>query len=1318
MRIHARLRAENFKPGSRPATGFRLWFGPRLKAWSKAISILAVLSFELPYFTFAFDATTYNAESSRTGSPSVPAANSAALGIPNQFGRIVDRYQGRSGKQVVFIHDLHCNYEVQSNIAGILKALAQQHGLHLVGIEGESGPLSVAPLATFPIEEVKENTGQYFLKRGRITGAEYLAATSRLGLQLEGIESEALYLKNKDILFKFLNEESQGFSDDLRGALEALKVPLYTVELAKLDHLREQYAFENMTLASYCNALLKEAERSQVSLAGFPVLERYAAEHRLPESQDADYDQLLRDAKSLDRTLREKLYVSEDQRLLDHYLDLLAIMENMINISATAAELDYYRSHRAEFSVARVVQFIDQTAYRNAMDPGLDAGVIRLQEYLDLAAKFYEVADQRSRAFVNNLLRLMDARQQDMAAMIIGGFHSELVEKALREHGVSFVAVKPRITRAYAENPYFSLLQGKRAPLEKLLAQKENIFAPTSAFSDKVFQLYLDTVLKINLYHYYRVERGLTGDALESAYAAAIQEYKDNLADIAVDFSGYIQGNPERDIYVFHLKNTSFSVILRRSDTLGLKDYPYPLLAQEDLGNGYKFQIIENEVLNGRSEGVAVREILMGQDRRRVALADVKALQATGPLAAWVGRLSSNLAATGVRAGRLRASLAAFFTRVRPRSPAAVLKDWWAGLGESFATLPARLANLTPAAVTAGLVASGFLLAASFALTLPVSGPLLLLQSTLTCLLLLFGFLLMNNQRTPMWARQAAGITVSLVASFMFFQLAPWVNQVVASLNLRPGGPVAAATTPGIGNAAGRVNLAVIPVVGLVANWFGMGRGRGIPTIPYQDIIADALLYADRQGFLDLDQPIPLAMKPSRDTFRGYLENILAAVTSLESAADQQALRQACSTPAGLAQLGMAYHQGGTRMLQEFIRRTPGEDLTAESYMLDLARDGAAAEALADSILQPRPWRSLVAFLTRRPAPVDVPAELITGHSHLAELLRAANAGRTTWVVGGQDFYRPERMLPEALTPRQVQAMARIAQARGMQLVLTDPTFNPILGFVPKAEEAVNIGRKIIDLARALGATVTLHNNYAQSQQTALQQYARAGESGPAVSVAFAGTAPEVPAEVAAAAVPGAVAEMQRERDLGIQPAGGASTLERAAARSTETLQALPAAATQSAPNSLALLPSLFSLSRRLGRFVRQGVFGGIWAGMNAFAGAGLVWMVTLAATGEALRGAAARNLINQLARRDQNAESLRGLMSALSELPGPKNQVRVEIQAGAETISIQASLPEYILSSPLVLRRLLRTPGLKVFNADGQRLNVPRRWIGFGSAA
>jgi len=144
------------------------------KSTVKATALLLAFSFICPYLGWAFDADNYPAGDSSShvlyfGKP---------LSIPQNLGIIKQEFQG-SEKTIVCLQDLHCNHEVQRHLASIIDYLAENFGAKLVGEEGAFGSVNVDVLKDFPLRPLAGEISDYFIKQGRLTGAEFAAANSR-----------------------------------------------------------------------------------------------------------------------------------------------------------------------------------------------------------------------------------------------------------------------------------------------------------------------------------------------------------------------------------------------------------------------------------------------------------------------------------------------------------------------------------------------------------------------------------------------------------------------------------------------------------------------------------------------------------------------------------------------------------------------------------------------------------------------------------------------------------------------------------------------------------------------------------------------------------------------------------------------------------------------------------------------------------------------------------------------------------------------------------------------------------------------------------
>ncbi|NTV53776.1 MAG: hypothetical protein HGA76_12350, partial [Candidatus Firestonebacteria bacterium] len=434
--------------------------------------------FVFPYLTWAFEPGNFLAGSNAIAFHGVPVEIS-----PN-LGKIISSHQGNN-RLVIHIQDLHCNYEVQNHIAGIIDTLAAKHGLHLVAIEGASKPVNVTKLSTFPDETVKREVGDYFVKEGKISGAEFYAATGKHPVDLVGVENAEHYAQARERVLTFLNEESQGYVSDLRERLDGVKKKVYSTELTAFDGPGTAFREGEISRVEYGRFLCRQAARVDVPTSECTLVKKYLEGTLDPQGTE----DLAAQMESLEQQIRGKLYTSFEQRALDQNRRRLDIVEKLLNISVTPRELAEFRTAPQAFQARAFMNFLQ--AYNADGDAGNDTDVYQLDNYLESVLEFYRIADLRSRDFTDNLLGRMQRTGNDQAVLITGGFHTEAVLRQLEAADVSYISIKPALEHQDLLNPYFNLIRRHRTPLEKLLAQNQNIIAIEPFFAE------LDNVRRI-----------------------------------------------------------------------------------------------------------------------------------------------------------------------------------------------------------------------------------------------------------------------------------------------------------------------------------------------------------------------------------------------------------------------------------------------------------------------------------------------------------------------------------------------------------------------------------------------------------------------------------------------------------------------------------------------------------------------------------------------------------------------------------------------------------------------------------------------------
>jgi|GEM_PF-4792313 len=1122
-------------------TSLAAWKHPKRALATKSITLTVAMTFLLPYLGFAFQPGTYPADKVGAYGYARLTAGGAPIGIAPECGRITSSFQGSSGMTVVYIQDLHCNYEVQDHLRAIVANLSEKNQLQLIGVEGESEPVDVGMLASVPSERVRQWLGDYFMRRGRITGPEYQAAVSRTPMVLQGIESQGLYDASRDLVSKFLNDENQGYVEDIRQVLERLKKPLYNNDLAKMDHEREAFVEETMTLEKYCDFLLLQAKSQGLDLAKFPVMKLYALEHKLPVSAAVDYEKLYSDAEDLERAIRATYYTSGDQRRLDHYLYLLRIMENMVNISATEKELAYYRAHKEEFTVQQFINFLEDVCYRYAVEPNLDEGILTLDESVAQAAKFYEVADKRSDAFVDNLLAAMRQRKQKIAVLITGGYHATEVEEALRRENVSYITVRPRITRTDTANPYFALLRNQRTPIERLLEQQERLFAPRSVFSaNPLFRKYFHTMF--NIFDILdNALAGLTGADLE----AKVQEMREKYADLdpntKVNFRADLS-DPKQQVFVGELQTGQATgektyIVLRKHDTRNL-GYQEPMV-EEVLGDtGWMMHMVDE-----RQKDLLARKL--GQP-----------VAAKNPLAGLAQVIANAFTAPqGLRSLALQSGMAGFWAGFNNddnfpggTAPATVLVPVFphgllgakteAALVQALSvffnnqsalghTLVDTAVNLATAAVKGALQTVDVMaLLANAAVRGPVDAKPMIREK-----LKAMAALAKPAYRADIQAAQdklnqlaqgqpvtmevnGSQVTISnveivvvddlskldpaiakpLAEAGSFFQ----VKDGTGTTYVMPGVDVVHAATHEFGNVAGIEHDQMVRM----QNQYH----RSLAQLNKSDLLARAMRWAkanyDNKDGMNLNGSVLLETE---------FENVLILA---ETHPELKAFLS--DDPQRLAIAGMAY-----RNSKDLAVATA--DALPSQQVVDLAKDFNQAEKLARLITGNR-FLGFLRTVFGIGAKTDVsklPENFLGGNSYLAQLVKAIQRGDKTFAMGLQDVYAPERFVNEVFSGAQAQAIAQLARAHGVEIVVNGPVFdNDFLTFRANANYVLQAYKDLLRRAQAMGAKqMVVRTTVEAEQQSELATFAAENKLD-SVQVAYGEKGQPAVAEAQVQAVP------------------------------------------------------------------------------------------------------------------------------------------------------------------------------------------------------
>lgn len=458
--------------------------------------------------------------------------------IPEAHGRVVEVYEGNSGKIIIHIQDAHVHYEAQKNLAAILESLIRRNHLRLILIEGGSLRGELASLRKLASKEAREAVAERYLRKGLLAGDAYLELVSDYPMIRQGIENPALYEENVRSFMEIERFKGKALAhlSHLREVLEALKEKIYGPAHLDLEAKREAYDSERMELVEYYqyltslknpsdypniqrlleasrleqeidfekvveerNRLIEEltktltetetnefvdrslafqegdlsqkayyemlknlAIQKNVVLTPYPHLEKYAAYLSLYEA--IRHSELFLEGDRLEKEVRETLVRSEDERqlvVIDKHLKLLM---NLFHLKVSPSDYAIYQENRLRLSVKAVLPFLESKIKEHRLPMTLSQEVVSLDDFLATLDRFYRIAQSRDVAFVENTLKEMEKENVKVAVLKTGGFHTPGLVRILKEKGISYLVISPKITEAGNPELYYSVLKETSGP--------------------------------------------------------------------------------------------------------------------------------------------------------------------------------------------------------------------------------------------------------------------------------------------------------------------------------------------------------------------------------------------------------------------------------------------------------------------------------------------------------------------------------------------------------------------------------------------------------------------------------------------------------------------------------------------------------------------------------------------------------------------------------------------------------------------------------------------------------------------------------------
>jgi hypothetical protein len=442
---------------------------------------------------------------------------------------------------IIHIQDAHGLLEAQQNISSMIQRLAEQRGVTLVGMEGAAGAFTTDRYRSYPNPEITRGLAESFLKEGLLGGPEFSAIVSPIPLTLWGVEDLGLYqdnilafkdsVKAKNTLNQLLTEANK--------EVEQRKDKSFSPLLKEFDTHVTAYRSQREGMGSYVRYLNHQA--NILSVTGQKLPQMGLLLEAMEREQSIDFKEVEKERSHLVRVLVDRIPQRELNALvqrsllcrmgrvtsgelnqtiqnlcrrhqiplnqfgpLEDYLNYVTLAEKIIpvellneitqvekavglKLSKTAEQKQLMVASRALSIVGKLASQTltpeEWNSYEMERAPilssvqGLSAGING--PALEPSERFCRIATGRNTAMTDHLLAKMKVTGTSSAVLVAGGFHSEGLTQVLRNRGISFVVVTPRITEVPQENNYLDIFSNDPLPLEKLFSGEEiSLVAP------------------------------------------------------------------------------------------------------------------------------------------------------------------------------------------------------------------------------------------------------------------------------------------------------------------------------------------------------------------------------------------------------------------------------------------------------------------------------------------------------------------------------------------------------------------------------------------------------------------------------------------------------------------------------------------------------------------------------------------------------------------------------------------------------------------------------------------------------------------------
>jgi anaerobic magnesium-protoporphyrin IX monomethyl ester cyclase len=211
-------------------------------------------------------------------------------------------------------------------------------------------------------------------------------------------------------------------------------------------------------------------------------LTAYAGYIALYES--IDLISIFEEAKAFESAIMGKLFSNDDQKKLYRLLRYTSLIKGLFEIKLTPGDFGYLKEDMGLFGSAEEIEsFIRSVSAKYKVNSARYYDLDKVLSCIPDALKFYETAQKRNSAILENTIKSMKQEGRNIAALVTGGFHTKGLTKLLKDKEISYFVILPKFDSSKSERPYVTILTNRKDRHESVLKSGQYYLATAAYFS-------------------------------------------------------------------------------------------------------------------------------------------------------------------------------------------------------------------------------------------------------------------------------------------------------------------------------------------------------------------------------------------------------------------------------------------------------------------------------------------------------------------------------------------------------------------------------------------------------------------------------------------------------------------------------------------------------------------------------------------------------------------------------------------------------------------------------------------------------------------